>query len=321
MAMFDLSIDQLRTYAPQIPEPEDLQAFWAGTLRDARAHDPGVTCTPVDNGLVLVDTYDVTFGGFDGQPVRAWLHLPVGRERPLPGVVEYIGYGSGRGLSHERLMWAAAGYAHLVMDTRGQGSGRSVGATPDPVGSAPAAPGSMTQGILDPHTYYYRRLFTDAVRAVDVMRTFSAVDPARVAAAGTSQGGGMAIAVAGLADGLAAVMADVPFLCHFRRATQITDSLPYAEITRYLRAHRDQVDQVFSTLAYFDGAVLGQRADAPALFSAALMDDICPPSTVFAAYNRYAGTKDIRVYPYNTHEGGEAFHHAEQLRWLPAHLR
>ncbi len=60
--------------------------------------------------------------GFGGSPIRGWLHLPAGRGGPIPAVVEYIGYGGGRGLAHERILWAAAGYAHFVMDTRGQGS-------------------------------------------------------------------------------------------------------------------------------------------------------------------------------------------------------
>ena len=130
----------------------------------------------------------------------------------------------------------------------------------------------------------------------------------------------MALAVAGLTDGVSAVMADVPFLCHFRRATQITDALPYAEIANYLRARRDDEEVVFRTLSYFDGAILGRRASAPALFSVALMDTTCPPSTVFAAYNHYGAEKDIRVYPYNRHEGGETFQQREQLHWLPGHL-
>jgi cephalosporin-C deacetylase len=46
------------------------------------------------------------------------------------------------------------------------------------------------------------------------------------------------------------------------------------------------------------------------------MDPVCPPSTVCAAYNAYSGPKEIRVYPFNEHEGGQAFHEAEQLRWL-----
>lgn len=316
--MFDLPLESLRDYRPEIPVPDDLDAFWAGTLDAARQHPVVQECEQVDNGLALIDTYDVTFSGFDGQPVKAWLQLPAERPGPLPGIVEYIGYSNGRGLPHEKLMWAAAGYAHLVMDTRGQGTGRTVGHTDDPVGSHASAFGHLTKGISSPETYYYRRLYTDAVRAVDAIRSFDTVDADRVSVSGTSQGGGMALAVAGLAEGLTAVMADVPFLCHFRRATEITDAEPYFEVTKYLRAHRDQIEQVFATLAYFDGAVLGRQATAPALFSVGLMDTVCPPSTVFAAYNHYGNDhKEIRVFPYNTHEGGGGFQHAEQLAWLP----
>jgi cephalosporin-C deacetylase len=89
---------------------------------------------------------------------------------------------------------------------------------------------------------------------------------------------------------------------------------------RYLKVHRDHEDAAFATLAYFDGAVLARRATAPALFSVALMDETCPPSTVYAAYNAYAGPKEIVSYPYNDHEGGEAFHRSRQVSWLAESL-
>ena len=69
--------------------------------------------------------------------------------------------------------------------------------------------------------------------------------------------------------------------------------------------------------AYFDGVNFATRITAPALFSVALMDAVCPPSTVYAAYNHCASPdKDIVVWPYNGHEGGLAFQKREQLRWL-----
>jgi cephalosporin-C deacetylase len=264
----------------------------------------------------------VTLAGFDGQPVRGWFYLPRQRSGRLPCVIQYIGYGGGRGLAHESLVWSAAGYAHLVMDTRGQGSnGGSAGDTadPDPAGG-PNTPGFMTRGITDPATYYYRRVFTDAVRAVDAAREHPAVDPGRIIVAGGSQGGGITLAVAGLVDGLVGAMPDVPFLCHYRRATEITDRDPYHEIVQYCKTHRDQVGQVFDTLRYFDGVNFAAHATAPALFSVALMDDVCPPSTVFAAYNHYAAERDIRVWQYNGHEGGASFQVAEQIRWAAKRL-
>ena len=322
MPFFDLPLPELHEYKPNLAVPDDLDAFWAATLEETRRHDLAATFERVDSGLTVFETFDVTFAGFGGAPIRAWLHLPAHRSDRLPAVVEYLGYGGGRGLSHERTLFAAAGYAHLVMDTRGQGSGWSVGDTPDPDGAAgPAHPGFMTRGILDPAAYYYRRVFADAVRAIEAVRAHEAVDPERVAVTGASQGGGISIAVAGLVPDLAGTAPDVPFLTDFGRAIGLVGTDPYGEIARYLKVHRDQVGAVFRTLSYVDVAILGRRAAAPALFSVGLMDETCPPSTVFAAYNWYAGPKDVVVYPFNDHEGGDEHHDVIKLGWLAERLR
>jgi cephalosporin-C deacetylase len=316
--LFDLPLEQLRTYRPPRVEPTDFDAFWTTTLEAARAYPLEARFEPVDFGLKTLETFDVTFNGYGGQPVKAWLSLPRERREPLPCVVEFLGYGGGRGSPLQWLSFASAGHAHLLMDTRGQGSSWSRGDTPDPEleGGNPQHPGFMTRGILEPKTYYYRRVFTDGVRAVEAAKSHASVDSSRVAVTGGSQGGGIGIAVAGLEPSVKACLPDVPFLCHFRRATEITDSAPYLEIANYLRVHRTHVERVFETLSYFDGVNFAARAKAKALFSVALMDPICPPSTVYAAYNHWAGEKAITVYPYNRHEGGEVEQTLEKLKFL-----
>ncbi len=323
MAFFDLSLDQLQTYRPQVAEPADFDAFWQATLAEARQFPLNAAFEKVDYGLAAQETFDVTFSGFGGQPIKGWFLLPMQRREPLPCVVEYIGYGGGRSFPFDWLLWSSAGYAHLVMDTRGQGSGWISGDTPDlyAEGGNPHAPGCMTDGILDPRHYYYRRVITDAIRAVEAVRSHSAVDPARVAVTGGSQGGGITVAAAGLVPDLLAAMPDVPFLCHYRRATELVDSYPYKEIADFCHTHRDKVERVFNTLSYFDGVNFAARAGARALFSTALMDQVCPPSTVFAAYNRWSGEKDIRVYPYNGHEGGGSYQTVEKIKFLKGLLR
>jgi cephalosporin-C deacetylase len=316
MSLPDLPLDQLRSYQPQLDSPADAAGFWSGTLADAARVPVAATFEPVATGLRLVDTFDVCFAGYGGHPIRGWLHLPAGQAGPLPCVVQYIGYGGGRGLAHDNVFWAVAGYAHFIMDTRGQGAAGSVGDTPDPEPAGPSHPGFMTRGILDPATYYYRRLYVDAVRAVDAARAHDRVDAARVAVAGGSQGGGLSLAVAGLRDDLSGVLADVPYLSHFRRAINVAERGPYLEIARYLKADRRRTDDVLRTLDYFDVAALVAAATAPALFSVALQDDVCPPSTVYAAYNAYGGPRQIVEYPFNDHEGGEGFQRQAQLEWL-----
>ncbi|MFG1912212.1 acetylxylan esterase [Kribbella sp. NPDC048928] len=324
MAMFDLSLDKLREYRPDVAAPADLVDFWRRSIEKARTDDLSATFTAIDNKLTVIDTYDVTYAGFGGSPVKGWLHVPAGTEGPLPTVVQYHGYSGGRGLPHSTNLWAQAGYAHFVMDTRGQGySAGGFENTPDdtPYAGINHTPGFMTAGITDPETYYYHRVYIDAVRALDAARTSPFVDPDKIIVSGGSQGGGISIAAAGLAPlagiDLVGCAPDVPFLCHFERALRITDKDPYAEITRYLKGFRQDVDTVLSTLSYFDGVNLGRLATAPALFSVALMDATCPPSTVFAAFNHYANAnKQIEVYQYNEHEGGQTYQQLAQLDWF-----
>lgn len=312
----DLTEEQLRDYRSSQTEPADFDEFWADTLTASRAVGGLPTVVGVDTGMRTIDVFDVTFPGFQGEPIRAWLRLPAGATGPLPCVVEYVGYGGGRGLATENLLWASAGFAHFHVDTRGQGSSWSIGDTADSAASSPQIPGFMTRGIDSRESYYYRRVFTDAVRAIDAVRTLESVDHERIAVLGTSQGGGISLAVAGLVPGLLAAVPMVPFLCDFPRALQVHDSDPYNEIVRYLAIHRNDVARTLDVLSYFDAVNFARRATAPAWFSAALMDEICKPSTVFGAFNAYAGPKTIDVFRFNNHEGGGAESAARIVRVL-----
>ena len=325
MARFDLPLDQLRGYRSPETEPPDFDARWRATLADARRHAVILSVAEADNGLAGIRCWDVRFAGFSGDPVAAWFSRPAGvpMSEELPVVVEYLGYGRGRGLPHERLLWAAAGYAHLLMDSRGQGGQYgSGGDTPDPWPGTPSAPGVVTQGIIDHEQHYYRRLITDAARAVDAARTLPGTNAGIVVVAGNSQGGLLSLAASGLVPDISACLTSAPFLCDPERALLITEAAPWEEVVRYLSVYRDAEESVMRTLSYVDGVAFARRARAPAHFAIGLRDTVCPPSTVFAAYNAYGQNsgseihRRIEVYPFNHHEGGDAVNTRRQLSWL-----
>jgi cephalosporin-C deacetylase len=323
MPLFDLPEAQLWEYRPTSDAPADLVGFWRRTFAEAADVPLAATFTPVDAALPNVTVHDVRFAGWGGAPIAAWLLVPAGGPDRVPCVVQYLGYGMGRGLPHDHTMWPAAGCATLVVDTRGMSGRFGVpGDTPDPeAGSSPHVPGFLTEGVDDPDGYYYRRVFTDAVRALAVAARAPGVAGDRLVVAGASQGGAIAQAVGalhGIAGGPAplAALVDVPFLTHVRRAIDVTDSDPYYELVRYLSTRRHDVDRVFHTLGYFDGLHLAPLGTVPALYSVALRDPICPPSTVFAAYHAWAGPKRIEVWPFNEHEGGGPHQRGVQLRYV-----
>ena len=317
MPLSEMTLEELEELDVVLNVPADLDEFWTSCLAAAAAHPLDVRRSPVTTRLTTLTHEEFSFAGDGGDRINAWLVRPAGAREPLPAVVEFVGYGGGRGLAEERLTWASAGYAHLVVDTRGQGAvWGGGGSTPDPAGSDVSTPGFLTRGVLDRERYYYRRVYVDAVRAVQAARSLPDVDPGAVSVAGASQGGALALAAGSLAEGVRAVMADVPFLSWFRRAVLVAPTEPYTELVRYLSVHRDRVEQVLGTLDYFDVAHLASRATAPALISLALMDRVCPPSTVWAAHRSYGGPADLAVYPFNDHEGGQVHHWRRQLTWL-----
>jgi cephalosporin-C deacetylase-like acetyl esterase len=114
----------------------------------------------------------------------------------FPGVCIYHGYSGRAPRPLDMLALAAQGICVLSMDCRGQ-NGQSQDTAVYLEGHQS---GWMTQGIRDPRTYYYRYVYADAVRALDLLARREEVDEKRLAITGASQGGGITLAVAALSE-------------------------------------------------------------------------------------------------------------------------
>jgi cephalosporin-C deacetylase len=320
MPLIDMSLQELQAYRPLLTAQPDLAEYWERSLEESGRSPLNAMLEPIEYPIDGPGFNRVWYDGWRGARICAWYIVPPG-DGPFPVVVVYHGYGSSKGAIYSLLPWVSAGswltagYAVLAVDTRGQ-SGDSTDPGPYSTGHTR---GYMTQGILDPEEYYYRGAFIDCVRALDFVCSRTELDPDRIAVTGISQGGALTLAVAALDHRPKAAAARVPFLCHYRRALEVTDEMPYWEIAEYLNMHPDREEQAFRTLSYFDNLNLAPRITCPTLVTVGLQDMICPPSTVFAAYNHMSCDKQILVYPYMGHDESDAqWEHI--FRWFRRHV-
>jgi cephalosporin-C deacetylase len=79
----------------------------------------------------------------------------------------------------------------------------------------------------------------------------------------------------------------------------------YEELCQYFRRF-DPLhlleEETFMKLGYIDIQNLVKRIKGEVLMGVGLMDNICPPSTQFAAYNKITSPKQMVVYPDYSHE-------------------
>lgn len=315
MPLYDKPLEELIVYKPEPTSEPDLDLFWERTLEEAQQIPLEPRLKQLDYPAQGVTVYECYYQGWQGAEICGWYLVPENTEPPLPTLIQYHGYSGYKQGVHHYLMWALQGYAVLALDVRGQ-SGNST--DPGPY-SGGHVTGWMTKGVLEPDDYYYRGAFVDCVRALDFVSGRPEVDAERIGIMGMSQGGGLTLAVAALDPRPIVAMPEMPYLCHYKRAVDVAMRGPYLEIAEYLRKWPRREEQVWRTLSYFDNMNLAERIRCPVLMTVGLCDDICPPSTVYAAYNRIEVQKELMVYPYHNHEMVDA-HWETKLAWAQRYL-
>ena len=231
---------------------------------------------------------------------------------PFPVLLWFHGYGDNKQHIDYYLKWLLLKCAVLAIDIRGQ-NGESADNRAYP---PPCATGHMTKGIFSKEDYYYRFVYMDCLRAIDFLQSREEIDISRLCLTGASQGGGLSLATAGLDERAKLVIAEIPYLCHYRRAVEWAEDYPnitYLEFRNIIRKFPEREAEMFRTLSYFDNLNLADRIRAKTVVSYA-MDDLCtPPSTIFAVYNWIQADKEMIRMPYYEH-GYEAVMNFDEHR-------
>ena len=183
----------------------------------------------------------------------------------------------------------------------------------------PGYPGLLTHGIQGRDTYGYKGVISDCSRGVDFLLSRPEVDPQRIFACGSSQGGGLTLITTALRSEIKGGVAGYPFLCCFPEAMEMLRSYPYDELTCYARAYPGRVPQMLETLRYYDAVNFVQWIECPMAVGIALDDDICPPETSYAAYDLLPEPKELWLFPDSGH-GNAHDYPAKETAWLERHI-
>lgn len=316
MPIIDLPLEQLKKYKPPLTKRKDFSQFWEENIKRSKEQPINARVKEVSYPVRRLRAYHVTFDGFmDETPISAWMMRP-NEEDPLPAMLFFHGYGGNKGQISDYLGWALQGYVVMAVDVRGQ-SGESPDFARYPSGSLI---GNMTKGILDKDSHYYRFVYMDCLRALELLFEREDVADDRVGVTGVSQGGGLALVTSALEKRAVLSLPEVPYLCHFERAIEVATEGPYLEVLNFMKTQPDDVEAVKETLSYFDAMNFAADIDCPILMSVGLVDTICPASTVFAVFNHIPSEdKELSIYHGMGHESLNV-HHERKIRWAATHL-
>ena len=303
MPLIDMPLDELKKYMGRSPRPDDIDEFWDRSLEEMKSIDADVSIEPAEFSSPVAECYDMYFTGIGGSRIYAKLLTPKEPKGKSPAVVEFHGYKGNSGDWTDKLPYVAMGYTVASMDCRGQG-GRS---RDDSSSGASSIYGHIVRGVEDgPESLFYRTMFLDAAQLAYLVMGFEWVDETRVGCKGRSQGGALTLACASLVPEMKLAVPQFPFLCDYKRVWEMDlAERAYKEIKDYFRMfdpRHEKEDELFETLSYIDLQNIVHRIKAKVLMITGLMDDVCPPSTQFAAYNKIESEKEMIIYPDYGHE-------------------
>lgn len=300
---------------PTTTMPEDFMAFWEANMKAARKSNLAPLlilqpelCTPYS------DVYMIRFSQYwEENHMYGILRVPKG-DGPFPALLEVPGAGvrSYKGCADD---YAKAGIVSLQIGIHGIPVN-----LPDYVYQdlkTTALAHYNTHCVDNRENYYYKRVYTGCVRAVDFLCSLPYVDSTRIGVFGGSQGGALSLIVAGLDKRITCCSAAYPALCEMAGSQ-------YGRIDGWPRlftgkSNSENREQKIAVTRYYDVVNFARLITAPVLFIQGYNDRVCPPTTTHAAYNVITASKQS-LYPLDCAHwlyGNEWYYRRD---WLIEHL-
>lgn len=308
---------ELFKYNPPLTKRNDFDKFWEETIEKTKgvSLNPERILYPYPSPYVSV--YSISYNGFDDTRINGWLIIPnFVKKDKLKCIIHYHGFTGNAGVPSDYMYWSMMGIAVIAIDCRGQ-SGNTGNSMKYTSGTTQSV---VCMGVLDKYEYYFRAVYMDCIKAIDFACSQEEIDESGIIIEGESQGGALGMAVCALDSRPYLAMVDVPSNSNIEERIKGVNG-SFSAVTEYLQIHPENINKVFETLSYFDTMNMADRIKCKMLASAALKDDVCPAIMYFATYNRINAPKEIKLYPFNGHEGGGMLHREYKLEFLRENLK
>ena len=147
-------------------------------------------------------------------------------------------------------------------------------------------------GREDREKCYFLGMFLRLARALEFLTSQPEWDGKTLIVRGASQGGGQAIAAAGLDPRVTFIAAAVPAICdHTGHAVCRVNGWPQLVPDQAGKPN----PKILQVARYFDSMNFATRTKAEAIVSVGLIDTVCPATSVYAAYNNLPGKKQMII--------------------------
>lgn len=138
---------------------------------------------------------------------------------------------------------------------------------------------------------YYNRVIVGALRAVDFICSLPQFNGKALGVTGSSQGGALSVITAALDSRVTFFGAVHPALCdHEAFLKKRAGGWPHY----YYQAA--PTDKELKALRYYDTANFARCLKATGWFSWGYNDEVCPPTSMYAAYNSVTAPKELHIY-------------------------
>ena len=267
---------------PSMPAPDDFDAFWSAQTK-LLADDPArPVLTAVNSKDESVETFDVQINCPGGAPMSGYFARPKNaKDKSLPAILYPHSAGVRNSDLPHAIKGAKLGCIALDFNAHGIPNGK-----PDKF-YADLASGELkgypARGASDRETIYFRGMYLRLLRALDFLTQRPEWDGKVLIVEGSSQGGGQALVAAGLDPRVTLCIASVPALCDHTgfKANRIA-GWPRI-VPRDANGNFDE--KIAEASRYIDAVNFAARIKCPTYVTVGFIDNVCAPSSVYAAYN------------------------------------